>query len=117
MFKTNLKVQAINNEGKRWKLLANLVYTHKDFGTYTVPKGFSTDFASVPRIPIVFELVGNYGQAAATLHDYLYHHVDISRKEADKILLQALRDTKVGKFRSYLMYFGVRAFGWMFFKK
>jgi hypothetical protein len=117
VFKTRLKVELINNEGKKWKLLEDLVYEDKEHGRITVPSGFETDFASVPRIPVVFELVGDRGHAAATLHDWLYHNGDLTRKEVDAILLQALRDTKVGKFRSYLMYFGVRGFGWMFFKK
>lgn len=117
MFKNNLKVELVNNQGKKWILLSDLVYDHKRYGIITVPKGFETDFASVPRIPVVFELVGDRGHAAATIHDWLYHNGTLSRKDVDKILLQALRDTKVGKVRSYVMYFGVRAFGWMFFMK
>lgn len=117
MFKTNLKVELVNNEGKKWKLIEDLVYEDKEHGRITVPAGFETDFASVPRIPVVFELVGDRGHAAATLHDWLYHNENFTRKEVDGILLQALRDTKVGKVRSYLMYFGVRGFGWLFYRK
>lgn len=117
MFKTHLKVELINNQGKKWKLLEDLVYEDKEHGTITVPKGFETDFASVPRIPVVFELVGDRGHSAASLHDWLYHNGELSRKEVDLILRSALRSTKVGKLRSYLMYYGVRAFGWMFYKK
>lgn len=117
MFKTRLKVELINNEGKKWKLIEDLVYEDEKHGRITVPAGFETDFASVPRIPVVFELVGDRGHAAATLHDWLYHNDKLTRKEVDKILLQALRDTNVGKVRSYLMYFGVRGFGWLFYMK
>lgn len=116
MFKNTLKVELINNEGKKWKVLEDLIY-ESTYGTITVPAGFETDFASVPRIPVVFELVGSTGHAAATIHDYLYHNLNFTRNEADKVLLHALRETDEGLVRSYLMYFGVRAFGWMFFKK
>jgi len=116
MFSTHLKVELINNKGKKWKVLEDLTY-HSDYGMITVPKDFQTDFASVPRIPVVFELVGDRGHAAATVHDWLYQHGDLSRKQADLVLRQALRDTNVGKARSYVMYYGVRAFGWLFFKK
>ena len=118
MFETNLDVRLVNiKNGKSWKLLADLVYNDKVHGLIGIPEGFETDFASVPRIPVVFELVGGYGHAAACVHDYLYHHGDLSRKEVDAILFRALRDTNNGKIRSVLMYAGVRAFGWMFYKK
>lgn len=117
MFITHLKVELINNEGKKWRLLSDLIYEDTKHGIIIVPEGFETDFASVPRIPVVFELVGDRGHAAATLHDWLYHNGTLKRKEADAVLMQALRDTNVGKPRSVLMYAGVRAFGWLFFKK
>lgn len=117
MFKNNLKVELINNEGRKWKVLEDFVYEDDKFGTITVPAGFETDFASVPRIPVVFELVGDKGHAAATIHDYLYTVGTIDRKDVDGILLRALRATNVGKVRSYLMYGGVRCFGWLYFGK
>lgn len=117
MFTSILKVQLINNSGKKWQLLEDFTFNDDVHGIITVPAGFSTDFASVPRIPVVFELVGDRGHAAATLHDYLYSTAMFSRHETDLILLRALRSTKVGKIRSYLMYYGVRSFGWMFYNK
>lgn len=117
MFKTNLKVELLENEDVKWKVLEDFVYEDDEFDIITVPAGFETDFASVPRIPVVFELVGDRGHAAATIHDYLYVTTQLSRKDSDKVLLRALRATNVGKFRSYLMYGGVRLFGWMFYGK
>lgn len=116
MFRNNLKVELDNNRDKCAIVIEDLHYEYKS-EVITVPAGFKTDFASVPRIPIIFEVVGDRGMAAATVHDWLYQTGAMGRKESDKVLLQALRDTKVGKFRSYLMYFGVRGFGWMFYKK
>ena len=40
--------------------------------TITVPTGFLTDFASVPRMPFVFLLFGDVAHEAAVIHDYLY---------------------------------------------
>lgn len=116
MFISNLKVELINNEGKRWKVLEDLEYEYNGI-KIVVPAGYKTDFASVPRIHGIFELVGNMGHAAATVHDYLYSTGMLSRKDSDKVLLQALRATEVGKPRSMIMYAGVRAFGWLFYKK
>lgn len=116
MFINGLKVELINNEGKKWKVLQDLEYNYNGI-SITVPEGFITNFASVPRIPIIFELVGDRGHSAAVVHDYLYSTAILSRKDCDKVLLQALRRTEVGKPRSILMYLGVRAFGWMFYKK
>lgn len=116
MFSTNLKVELLNNKGKKWKVLEEFTYS-SIYGNITVPKDFLTDFASVPRIPVVFELVGDRGQADATVHDWLYQYGNLSRKNADLVLRQALRDTNVGKVRSYLMYYGVRTFGWLFYKR
>lgn len=118
MFKSSLKVELIDNkDGNKWQVLEDLVLDDDVVGTITVPAGFETDFASVPRIPVVFELVGARGAAAATVHDYLYQTGKVSRKDADGVLYRTLRKTKVGKPRSMLMFAGVRAFGWLFYNK
>lgn len=116
MFLSNLKVELLNNKGKKWKVLEDFEYIYNGI-SIVVPAGFVTNFASVPRIPIIFELVGDRGHSAAVVHDYLYSTAMLSRSDSDKVLLQALRDTAVGKPRSILMYCGVRLFGWMFYKK
>jgi len=61
-----------------WILLSDFVYHHaptdylqEDF-TVTVPAGFYTDWASVPRLPWVYMKYGNTGHEAALVHDYLY---------------------------------------------
>jgi len=38
----------------------------------TAPAGFITDLASVPRIPLVYWLVGGRANHAAVIHDYCY---------------------------------------------
>ncbi|WNA16170.1 tail assembly chaperone [Xanthomonas phage XaC1] len=115
MFHTKLQVE-LQDDGSTWKTLQDLVYEDEMEGFIGVPEAYLTDFASVPRIPVVFDLVGDYGHAAATVHDYLYDHGKITRKEIDKVFHRALLDTGVGKFRSYIMYKGVRLFGFIAFR-
>ncbi|KKL66348.1 hypothetical protein LCGC14_2145860, partial [marine sediment metagenome] len=53
-----------------------------------VPQGFTTDFASVPRV--VWWLIppdGQYTQAAV-VHDFLYFSQTTTRIEADRIFLE-----------------------------
>lgn len=101
---------------KNWKLIDDFMFVTYKGDPILVPKGFITNFASIPRIPIIFDLVGNYGHAAATLHDYLYRRTTISREECDNIFYQALRTTGIASWRARLMWLGVRAFGWKFRK-
>jgi hypothetical protein len=83
---------------------------------YVVPSGYSTDLASVPRLPVVFWWVGRRGDAAAIIHDWLYE-MGIkfkqikTRLEADDLYLEVLLDSRVPWATAYAMYAGVRAFG------
>lgn len=94
-----------------WRLLAPFSYLDPDFGLIAVPSGVETDFSSVPRIPIVFDLVGAYGHAAAVLHDQLYTTGKLPRAAADRVFLNALRSSGLANWRSWLMYAGVRICG------
>lgn len=78
-----------------------------------VPKGFETDFASVPRL--FWTLIppdGTYTQAAV-LHDFLYFKKLYVRKRCDEIFLEAMKVLKVNWFKRRIMYWAVRAFGWI----
>lgn len=55
-FMTPLQVE-LQKDRKTWRLLAHFVYQDEG-GSFEVPAGFETDFATVPRLPIVFDLVG-----------------------------------------------------------
>jgi hypothetical protein len=101
----------------------------------TVPEGFESDGASVPRL--LWSLTGierdGVHRAAALLHDFLYKHAGEipygaqmiligeewspygsgwTRKDADKLFARVLRESGVGKVRRRLMYLGVRLGGW-----
>lgn len=97
--------------------------THREFGYYvgeegssdliTVPEGFLTDFASVPRpFWILFPPDGQYTQAAV-LHDFLYSTQLRPRKEADNIFLEAMEVLGVPLIKRRIMWRAVRMFGWI----
>ncbi|WP_433693187.1 DUF1353 domain-containing protein [Paraburkholderia phenoliruptrix] len=106
---------ATGKDDGQWELLADLIYQSDVAGRrFTVPAGFITNFASVPRIPIVYELAGDTASNAATVHDYLYSTHIVSRSVADSVLREASAVTDVPDWRRQLMWAGVRLFGWLY---
>ena len=77
----------------------------------TVPEGFVTDFASVPRAPLTYWLFGGIGDEAAVVHDFLYERGLVTREQADDVYLEALQACGVAKWRRLAMWTAVRAFG------
>ena len=121
-FVTDLDVSLVDdreNEGRGcWRLHFDLIYQSDVAGiTVTVPAGFMTDFASVPRLPLAFMLAGDTCHEAAVIHDYLYRTKPhpTTREIADKILREAAIVTGIPAWRAQMVYLGVRiggAFTW-----
>lgn len=109
MFKTELCCKQITDD--IWELTEPLVY-ESAHGTFTVPVGFRTDFASVPRAPIAWWFCGGNGEAAAVVHDWLYKVGITSKDVADRVFYTALRDMGVSPFKASVMYQAVRIGGW-----
>lgn len=125
-FTKPLKVE--NVDDTHWKLLEEFDYYIGDVDSarsVRVPAGFVTDFASIPKI--LWNILppwGKYGKAAV-IHDYMYtaHKVsfedetgnvslvDIERKQADDVFLEAMKVLGVGVVTRYAMYYAVRVFG------
>lgn len=87
--------------------------------TIIVPKGFVTDFASIPRIfwpvlnPVEFKTI-----PPAILHDFMYSCPnDIPRAEADSIFYSALIDNLVNPVKAYAYYLAVRIAGFRYYNK
>lgn len=77
----------------------------------TVPPGFVTDFASIPRIFwSVLRPDGEYAYAAV-VHDYLYWTQTRSREEADHIFKMAMEDFEIGVSKADVIYNAVRLGG------
>jgi hypothetical protein len=76
----------------------------------TVPIGFVTDFASIPRIFwSILPPDGKYTYPAI-LHDYLYWTQTKTRNVADNILKFGMEDFSVGTVTSTAIYNAVRVF-------
>ncbi|MHB8091760.1 MAG: DUF1353 domain-containing protein [Syntrophales bacterium] len=77
-----------------------------------VPKGFVTDFASIPQALWSLGLSphGQYSRAAV-VHDYLYWSQGCTRDQADRLLVVAMKESTVSSFDEFLVYQGVNIGG------
>ncbi|WP_331693462.1 DUF1353 domain-containing protein [Pandoraea sputorum] len=112
-FLTRLVMEnATHCDDGRWRLTRALVYESDVAGQrFVVPRGFVTDLASVPRLPIVYLLTGGTSNEAAVVHDWLYTTKPVSRLVADRVLREASAVTCVPAWRRWMMYWGVRIGG------
>lgn len=102
-----------------WRLLEDLDYKvgNDDSELVTVPKGYITDFASVPKL--FWNVLPPFGKysPAAVIHDFLYgiqgkyENRNYSRKRCDEIFKEAMKVMKVGWLTRGTMYNAVRLFG------
>ncbi len=76
-----------------------------------VPAEYVTDFASVPRIPLIYEKFGNIGKKPATIHDWLYSKSERPRNWCDAVFHHGLLAIGVDAVTAEEMYAGVRAGG------
>ena len=87
-----------------------------DYCDVVVPKGSTTDGASIPRF--LWRICGHPLEAprvyAAMLHDWLYRNglkLGFTRKEADKCYYALLRHFGVSAWRVKVEYWALRMFG------
>lgn len=115
-FSHNQLLIALNNgDIFQATLLKELYYRKLDGYLITIPSGFQTDFASVPRaFRNIINVWGLHG-LSAVLHDFLYSKQGAdfcnTRKEADFIFYESMVRIGVSKVRAYTMYKSVRLFG------
>lgn len=105
---------------KYYRLAKTLYYEHPETKEVeTIPAGYYTDGASIPRWLWTFcgsPFSGNYIEAAI-IHDWLYHlAIDKkkpkgTRSEADRIFYIAMLEYGVGKVEAQTKYKAVRMFG------
>ena len=111
-FITPLRLEDGAGESSLCTLLSTFIYDSDVLNArVTVPEGFQTDLASVPRLPVVYLLTGATGNEAAVIHDFLYTSQPCTRKQADDVFHEALLATGVPAWRAWLMWCGVRAGG------
>ncbi len=133
-------------DGVNWKLVEEFDYhvgAEESDDVIHVPKGFVTDFASVPQllITLIGIAVATAGYIlgfpwlfilgvifvfvsvqlpksgsygkAAVIHDYIYQAHIRTRKEADDIFREAMGVLLVSTWKIFLMYWAVRLSGWL----
>ena len=108
---TKLLVKDLMN-GK-FELFSDYMYRTKEY-LIKVPKGFRTDYASIPKFLRAIVLPYGKHRGASAVHDWLYSsncNLDIDREKADKIFLEILKEEKVNFLLRILMYIAVRKFG------
>lgn len=81
----------------------------------TVPAGFQSDGASVPEFlwDSVSPKIDQRTLRGAVVHDYLYRTADEqwTRKEADELFYELIREDGLSWWRAQKAYWGVRLFG------
>jgi hypothetical protein len=116
VFDSDLLLDAVGP--REWRLARPLVWTGSQGDTFTVPVGFRTDFATVPRVlRSVVEPYGAYTRAAV-LHDYLlstlgndplkYGVPPVTSQEADAIFRKVMHELGVGYAKRWSMWAAVR---------
>ncbi len=100
------------SDGEYWVLGNDLVFAIRDSGEkIIVPRGFVTDFASVPRIFwTFFPKHGEYTRAAI-VHDFLYWEQRCTREQADELFDILMEDSDVDSTSRFTIYAAVRVWG------
>jgi hypothetical protein len=106
---------------QRWLLIDDLVYRSALLrGLFVAPRGFQTDFASIPRpLWAVFPKEDRYDQAAV-IHDAAYGHalqtpggdrIELVKVWADRLFYEAMRVNGVPMLQAWSMFRAVHVFG------
>ncbi len=113
----------VRDEGGTFVLADALVYESAVLaGVLTVPAGFPTDFASVPRgLWNILPPIGKY-DAGAVCHDKLYRDGSfngrpIDRGDADRTLREAMDVLGVNRIQRWMIYTGLRLGGWTVWRR
>ena len=117
-FRSTLQVE--DDGGFPFRLVQALVFDSAVLNrTVTVPAGFLTDLASIPR-PLwnILPPVGKYDEAAV-VHDLLYQQAPDGwmRAQAVAVLREAMEVCGVNALQRWMIYQGVRAGGWVVWRR
>ena len=114
-------------DGKRWWLQVQFTYERwckRSRDRITVPNYFVFDFASIPKLLMLFLPMWAKFNKASVLHDYLYRYgaiLGITRYWADYVfyeaMLVAFRKHRSGKIIAYMEWLAVRLFGWLAYRR
>lgn len=117
-FNTNLLLCAWNPvfcpDGQRYNLTEPLLYQSSIAGAITVPAGFITDFASIPRAAwSILDPEDPVILYPSVVHDYLYSegYKLGTRERADRVLREAMEVCGAAAWQRESVYRAVRWFG------
>lgn len=84
-----LDVRLDGDDSETWTLLSPLsFYSEKMKVMVTAHPGFRTDFCSVPRLPIIYSILGNRAHKMGVIHDNTYRFKTFPRQQCDGLLLE-----------------------------
>ena len=110
-----------NKEGVTiYELHEPLEYECMNGDLVIVPKDFQTDLASVPRIPVLFDVLGGRANDESVIHDYLYRTdavPGVEKERADHIFREAMISRDQAWWIYQFMYKGVKWFGNKFYHR
>jgi len=104
----------VHNSGRVFRLTESFSF-HYDgpdgLEIYTVPKGFVTNFASIPKF--LWSIYGPIGTATkgSVIHDYLYTTAEVPRLKADQIFKEGIITIDGGTSKANVFFSAVRLFG------
>lgn len=117
-------------DGHSWQVVDGFTYRlgSPDGKEYvSIPAGFVTDFASVPRVlKVVWPSPGGKWDKPAVVHDFIYRfgfvesadgERRVTRDEGDNIFKEAMGAAGVGWMAKACLYRGVRIGGWVSWKR
>ncbi len=110
-----LRLELVN--GYKFKTLVPIRMISFNGVPISVPVGFVTDLASVPRG--LWWWLPPHGKwaLASVVHDFMYENAISTKKDADYTFFKLLRIYGVPKTKARLMYWAVRLFGRGKYKK
>lgn len=100
-----------DDESGLWQHQQPFGFRDKDGVEYWAPVGHTTDFCSVPRVPLAYDMLGNRARMSGSIHDYLYGTGIVPREKADDLLREMLLLDGVSACEAEQFYLAVRMFG------
>lgn len=108
-------IRTTADKGRVFRLMEPIQIIWRDKPAVTVPWGFWSDGASVPRVfwRLVFPKGDEKAIRAAFVHDYIYRTQPEgwTKAEADRMFYDLLLEDGVPKWRAWIAYQGVKWFG------
>lgn len=97
----------------KWVVYTQFAYIARSGARFTVPEGFETDLASIPRFLQWLPHLHPNGRCrrAAVLHDWLYYRSEHTRKTCDQLFREALQAEGLSRRTATVYYWAVRLFG------